>query len=217
MKYNRQFNIGLSQGSFLRHRVDQINRWLETRSGWKETDVGVVAIDLSKAFDFICHNLLLAKLKANSVQEPALQLIRSNLHDRKQRVICNDSSSNWLPLRCGVPQGSLSPLLFNIFMNDMNETVTVSSPSLYADDNTQYAVANSPFLLQYTLNRDVESISSWLEYNNYLPADGNKTQMETKMETLLIGVNKTLKKKLEDSNHYGLRTIMNMGKNWVSP
>ena len=120
----------------------------------------MVVIDLSKAFDCICHNLLLAKLKAYGVQEPALQLIRSNLHDRKYRVICNDSSSNWLPLRCGVPQGSLSLLLFNIFKNDMNETVTVSSPSLYVDDTTQYAVDNSPFLLQYSLNRRVESISS---------------------------------------------------------
>ena len=83
----------------------------------EKKDVGVAAIDLSKAFDCFCHNLLLAKLKAYGVQEPALQLIRSYLHDRKQRVICNDSSSNWLPLRCGVPQGNiLSPLLFNILM-----------------------------------------------------------------------------------------------------
>ena len=86
-------------------------------------DVGVAAIDLSKAFDCICHSLPLAKLKAYGVQEPALQLIRSYLHDRKQRVICNYSSSNLLSLRCGVPQGSLlSPLLFNTFMNDMSET-----------------------------------------------------------------------------------------------
>jgi len=254
--------------------------------------VGVAAIDLSKAFDCICHNLLLAKLKAYGVQAPALQLIRSYLHDRKQRVICNDSSSNWLPLRCGVPQGSLlSPLLFNIFMNDMNETVTVSSLRLYADDTTQYAVDNSPFLLQYTLNKDMESISSWLDHN-YLQANGDKTQgmilgnssyvydlvfngtsisLEEHLKilgvhldnqlsfkehinillkkayakitalrrlkrlvpanillllyksfvlshfeycnSLLIGVNKTLKKKLEDANHYGLRTILNMGKN----
>ena len=138
--------------------------------------MGVAAIDASKAFDRFCHNLLLAKLKAYGVQESALQLIRSYLRDRKQRVTCNDSSSNLLPLRCSVPQGSLlTPLLFNNFMNDMNETVTVSSLRLYADDTTQYDVDNSPFLLQYTLNKGMESISSWLDYN-YLQANGDKTK-----------------------------------------
>ena len=105
----------------------------------EKKEVGVIAIDLSKAFDCMCHNLLLAKVKAYGVQEPALQLLRSYLHGRKQRVICNNKCSSWSTVQCGVPQGSLlSPLLFNIFMNDINETVTVSSLRLYADDTTQY-------------------------------------------------------------------------------
>lgn len=60
-------------------------------------------------------------------------------------------------------------------MNDMNETFTVSSLRLYAGDTTQYEVDNSPFLLQYTLNKGMESISSWLDYN-YLQANGDKTK-----------------------------------------
>ena len=82
----------------------------------EKKEVGVIAIDLSKAFDCICHNLLLAKVKAYGVQEPALLLLRSYLHGRKQRVICNNKSATWSNLQCGVPQASLlSPLLFNIF------------------------------------------------------------------------------------------------------
>ena len=46
----------------------------------EKKEMGVIAIDLSKAFDCICHNLLLAKVKAYGVQEPALQLLRSYLH-----------------------------------------------------------------------------------------------------------------------------------------
>ena len=57
-------------------------------------------------------------------------------------------------------------------MTDMDETVPVSSLSLHADDTTQYAADNSPIVLQYTLNKDMESISSWLD-DNYLHADGD--------------------------------------------
>ena len=70
----------------------------------EKKEMGVIAIDLSKAFDCICHNLLLAKVKAYGVQEPALQLLRSYLHGRKQRVICNNKCSSWSTVRCGVPQ-----------------------------------------------------------------------------------------------------------------
>ena len=74
----------------------------------EKQEVGVVAIDLSKAFDCICHNLLLAKLKAYGVRDTALKLLRSFLHERKQRVICNNSCSNWTPIRCYRPPGKSS-------------------------------------------------------------------------------------------------------------
>ena len=107
---------------------------------------------------------------------PALQLLRAFLHDPKQRVICNNTCSSWSLLQCGVPQGSLpSPLLFNIFMNDMNESVSVSSLRLYADDTTEYMADESPPVLQHVLNQDMEKLSTWLNYN-YLQANGDKTQ-----------------------------------------
>ena len=127
-----------------------IDEWLEKHPWRKEGDRSRFAIDLSNVFDCICRSLLLAKVKAYGVQEPALQLLRSHLHDRKQRLICNNKCSSWSPLRCGVPQGSvLSPLLFNIFMDDMNEIVTVAYLRLYADDTTQYRADNNPVVLQH--------------------------------------------------------------------
>ena len=85
---------------------------LKLTDDWRQAldnkkDVAVIAIDLSKAFDSICHNLLLAKLKAYGVHDSAIKLIQSYLSGRFQRVKCNGKVSDWLPLRCGVPQGSL--------------------------------------------------------------------------------------------------------------
>ena len=105
----------------------------------------------------ICHNLLLAKLKAYSVHDSAIKLIQSYLPGRFQRVKCNGKVSNWLPLRCGVPQGSLlGPLLFNIFVNDVNYSAGSSSLRLYADDTTQYIAHESPCTLESTLNQDID-------------------------------------------------------------
>ena len=85
---------------------------LKLTDDWRQAldnkkDVAVIAIDLSKAFDSICHNLLLAKLKAYGIHDSAIKLIQSYLSGRSQRVKCNRKVSDWLPLRCGVPQGSL--------------------------------------------------------------------------------------------------------------
>ena len=70
-------------------------------------NVAVVAIDISKAFDSLCNNLLLAKLKSYGVGNSAIDLIPSYLHGRKQRMKCNNAFSDWLRVQCDVPQGSL--------------------------------------------------------------------------------------------------------------
>ena len=73
----------------------------------KKVITGSTAIDLSKAFDSICHNLLLAKLRAYGVGEEAIDFLNSYLSGRKQRVKINGVFSDRLPVYCGVPQGSL--------------------------------------------------------------------------------------------------------------
>ena len=123
---------------------------------------GAIAIDLSKALDSICHNLLLAKLRAYGLNDDAIAFLQSY--------------SEWCPVKCGVPQGSLlGPLLFNIFLNDLNFAGQISSLRLYADDTTTYASDRDILTLEISLNQDLHILVTWFS-QNYLTVNSIKTQ-----------------------------------------
>lgn len=129
------------------------------RSLDKREAVIAVAVDLSKAFDSINHNLLLAKLKAYGSSPSALNLISSYLLGRRQRVKLSGVCSSYSEVMVGVPQGSLlGPLLFNIYINDLNYAIPDVSLRLYADDTTMYASDVSPMVLEFVVNNGLERL-----------------------------------------------------------
>ena len=102
---------------------------------------GALLTDLSKAFDCIAHDLIIAKLESYGFQIDTLKLIHNYLSNRKQRIKVNDTYSSWKNISYGVPQGSiLSPLLFNIHLCNLFYFFEDLDIASYADDTTIYAV-----------------------------------------------------------------------------
>ena len=127
---------------------------------------GMILMDLSKAFDCIPHDLLIAKLKAYGFGLQGLRLIANYLSDRKQRVKVGSTYRDWLQTKTGVPQGSvLGPLLLNIFLNDFIYIVEHSEVCNFADDNTTFSCDDTFESVASNLEEDMSQAISWFKAN----------------------------------------------------
>ena len=128
-------------------------------------------MDLSKAFDCLPHELLIAKLEAYGFDENTLSSLYSYLKNRKQAVKINGIISDFLFIISGVPQGSiLGPILFNIFLNDFvyNMETTPTDDFNFADDNTLSACAENIDELKWKLEQGASQALQWLESNHMI-------------------------------------------------
>ena len=139
--------------------------------------VGVVLVDLSKAFDSVNHDLLLCKMDRYGIRGKEQCWFHSYLSGRKQRVVIDGELSSWRTVETGVPQGSiLGPLLFTLFVNDLPTVVQSCKVMLYADDTTIYHSCQDSQQLQDTLVNDLSSIANWLK-TNHLQMNVTKTKL----------------------------------------
>ena len=131
--------------------------------------VGAVLMDLPKAFDFIPHDLLIAKMHAYVFPKNSLVFFYSYLERRKQNVRINNTHSIFQILLSGVPQGSiLGPILLYIFINNLLLWISNSELLNFADDNTVSADENTIEGVISTLKKESQAAIDWFVSNEMI-------------------------------------------------
>ena len=155
---------------------------------------GVLLTDLSKAFDYLLHDPLIANLAAYCFDYESLTLIQNYLSNRKRKTKVNNTYSNFSDIIFGVPQSSiLGPLLFNIYICDMfydNNDCDIAS---YADDNTSYRSSFSLEKVIIKLEACTNNLFKWL-YENHMKANADKCHLVvTTMSTVSANIEECVK------------------------
>ena len=141
-----------------------------------KTYICALFLDLRKAFDVVDREILLKKLNLYGIRGIVNNFIRSYLSDRSQFVAVNCFESEQLPLRYGVPQGSvLGPTLFNLFINDI-ANIPGAKTILFADDTVFYIEDNCFNSLIIKVNEFILRLEKWLE-SNRIVANISKTKL----------------------------------------
>ena len=118
--------------------------------------------DISKAFNRVWYDGLIHKINNYGLRYNLCDWLKSYLHNRKQRIVINNKHSSFLPVKAGVPQGSvLGPLLFLLYINDICDNLR-SSTRLFADDSSIIATyPDIPTLVNVNVNADLVNLSKW--------------------------------------------------------
>ena len=145
--------------------------------------VGMVMLDLQKAFDTVDHNILCEKLRQMGVG--SIEWFKSYLDLRQQLVNIDGINSEPGTVSCGVPQGSLlGPLLFLCYVNDMPISIK-GKLLLYADDSAILVPGTDPNIIARVLSNELSNANKWL-IDNKLSLHLGKT------ESILFGTEKKL-------------------------
>ena len=160
-KYQCGFRKGLNAQHCL---IKLIEKWRECLE--QDLEFGALLTDLSKAFDCLPHDLLIAKLNAYGVDISALRLMFDYLTNRKQRAKIGNDYSSWREILYGVLQGSiLGQILFNIFICDLFLITDDFEMANYADDTTPHVCGRDITSAIKSLENAAEIAFTWFKNN----------------------------------------------------
>ena len=138
---------------------------------------GLAFSDLSKAFDTLDHELLLMKFSDFGLNKSSVNWFKAYLTKRTQSVNINGVQSNTEPILYGVPQGSvLGPLLFIMYINDLQTVTKYCKVHLYADDTLLFFESSYVQTIEAALSEDLGHVVGWLN-QNYLMLNHSKTKV----------------------------------------
>ena len=153
--YQNGFRKGLSTETQLTAAVYD---WSHTLHKGNQTDV--LFLIFSKAFDSVPHSRLLKKLRHYGITGKTNKATKGLLHNHRQRVVVNSSSTHWAPVTSGVPQGTVFSLIFFLIcINDIQSGIS-SRMRLFADDSVIYRTINS-HSYHLALRDDITKLHLW--------------------------------------------------------
>jgi hypothetical protein len=149
--------------------------------------VGAILIDLQKAFDTLDRDILIKKLEKVGMRGKILQILKSYLNDRISFVKLGNTLSDELSCKDGVPQGSvLGPLLFLIYVNDLNDELNNENVILFADDIFLLSVHKNYDEMSQNLQLQLDKISLWCSVNEVFISEEKTVYMEIKTPHMKI-------------------------------
>ena len=164
--------------------------------------MGLVFVDLKKAFDIVDHEILCLKLEHYGIRYQELSWFNLYLSRRKQFCRVNGIDSEVRDIETGVPQGScLGPLLFLIYINDLPQAVQDSVVSMYADDTSLCYRSSDITQLNEAINNDLSKLDTWLQ--------GNKLTLNVAKTHSMLVSTKQKHKMLESQNEKLILKIRN--------
>ena len=184
--------------------LDLIDKIYDSKSNGQVP--AIIFLDIKKAFDTVNHDILLEKLNHYGISGTALLWFRNYLTGRYQCTKFGNKVSSLLLVLCGVPQGSLlGPILFSIYINDLQNACKLSIPFLFADDG---ALFFKDICRKSYMNMQIELliIKKWLEVNK-LSLNIEKTEymvFDQNLESELILVDDILIYECKVTKYLGL-------------